>query len=197
MEPSIAFGTPVLEPHDNTDRFGSHAGAAPVEQPWYGSGDAKLAIRQIRAADYPPMQAFVRTLSRETAYKRLMSTRTPSDDELRRWTDIDPSRECAWVALGSTPEGEQLVGVARYAMESPDQADFAIVLADAWQGRGLGRELLTRLVTTARERGVRTLSGTTLSENLGMQSLARRVGFRARRTAGAAFYTTLSLDLLA
>lgn len=154
---------------------------------------ASVRIRHIQAADYPLMKAFVSGLSRDTAYKRLMSPRTPTDDELRRWTAIDNSRECALVALEGATDEERLIGVARYVMESDRDADFAIVLADAWQGRGLGRELLARLVAAARQSGVRQLSGVTLSTNVAMLTLARGLGFSTTRVAGIA--TSVSLEL--
>jgi acetyltransferase len=150
-------------------------------------------IRAIRADDYPLLLAFVRGLSRATAYKRLMSGRTPADAEVRSWAEIDPQRECALVALAE----DHIVGVARYVIESPEATDFAIVLADGWQGRGLGRELLQRLVAAARRQGVRRLTGTALTENRAMLALAHRLGFRTRRAPGAAFATLLALDLSA
>jgi acetyltransferase len=152
---------------------------------------AEAAIRPIRTADFPLLLAFVRGLSRDTGYKRLMSPRTPPDDEIRRWCEIDRERECALVA---TAEG-RIVGVARYGLESAVEADFAIVLADAWQGRGLGRELLQRLIAAARLNGVHRLVGSTLTENTGMLKLAAGLGFVRRRAPRAAFATLLALDL--
>lgn len=155
---------------------------------------APVTFRSIRASDLALLRGFVRKLSRDTAYKRLLSGRTPSEEELARWTAIDPAREAAVVATTGRGPDERLVGVARYVMESPDDTDFAIVLADAWQRRGLGRALLERLVAMARVHGVRRLSGLTLSTNIPMLSLGRALGFRARRQADA-FTTMLTLDL--
>ncbi|MDB5858729.1 MAG: GCN5-like N-acetyltransferaser [Ramlibacter sp.] len=67
------------------------------------------------------------------------------------------------------------------------------MLTDAWQGRGLGRERLQRLILAARIHGVRRLTGTTLTENVAMLLLARRLGFTTRRAPGAAFATPLEL----
>jgi acetyltransferase len=152
---------------------------------------ATATIRAIRADDYPLLRSFVRGLSRQTAYRRLMSGRMPPDEEIRRWAEIDEKRECALVALA---EG-RIVGVARYATESPDETDFAVVLADAWQGKGLGRQLMERLIAEARRRGLRRLTGTTLSENVAMVALARSLGFTTRRAPGGAFATLLAVDL--
>lgn len=155
-----------------------------------------IPLRSIRAADLPLLREFVSRLSPGTGYKRLLSGRKPTEEELQRWTAIDASREAAVVATSCGPDGERLVGVARYVMQSPHETDFAIVLADDWQGQGLGRNLMTRLIDAAREHGVRKLSGITLSTNMAMRSLARAMGFRATRLPDATVLM-LSLDLSA
>jgi acetyltransferase len=130
------------------------------------------------------MRQFVGTLSSDTGYRRLLSPRTPTDDELRRWTDIDTSRECALVAVTIGGDEPRIAAVARYVHEADGDADFAIVVHDAWQGRGVGRQLLTRLIAAARLDGVRRLTGITLAENRAMLSLARALGFRLSRSSG-------------
>lgn len=146
---------------------------------------AGLILRQIRQDDLPLLSDFVHGLSPTTSYRRLLSGRTPTQEELRRWTAIDPSRECAIVALTSESGAERIVAVARYVTESADDTDFAIVVADAWQRRGLGRQLMRKLVDAARLHGIRTLSGITLSTNYAMISLARESGFHAKRLPDA------------
>ncbi|HEX6704089.1 MAG TPA: GNAT family N-acetyltransferase [Albitalea sp.] len=155
-----------------------------------------VTIRPIRKSDFELEKAFVQGLSANTGYQRLMSPRTPSDEELRRWTDVDPSREAALIATTVVDGRETQMGVARYVVvDETGVAEFAIVLGDRWQGRGLGRELLSRLVDAAQQSGVTRLFGTTLSDNGPMLALARRQGFRARREAGSAFITMLTLDM--
>ncbi|WP_309968737.1 GNAT family N-acetyltransferase [Variovorax guangxiensis] len=159
---------------------------------WGGLRLSEVRFRSIRAADLGILHSFVHHLSPETGYKRLLSPRTPSDDELRRWSAIDPATECALVAVVGPEDQEELIGVARFVVESPGEADFAIVLADAWQGLGLGRELMSRLVDAARLWGLRKVRGDVLATNTGMIALARRSGFAARRSG---IVSTLSLDL--
>ncbi|HYE39402.1 MAG TPA: GNAT family N-acetyltransferase [Ramlibacter sp.] len=153
---------------------------------------APVTFRPIGAGDLQLLRQFVRGLSRETAYKRLLSGRTPTEEELGRWTAIDPSREAAVVATIEADGEECLIGVARYVMQSRDDTDFAIVVADAWQRRGVGRALMARLIDQAREHGIRRLAGITLASNGAMLSLAREFGFRLERQSMA---TTLTLDL--
>ena len=135
-------------------------------------------------------------LSRDTSYQRLMSARTPTEAELRRWTDIDREREGAMIATVFVGGREKQIGVARYVIESgDDRAEFAIVLNDAWQGSGLGRQLMSALIDLARHSGIRQLFGTTFSENAAMLALARRLGFKPSRVPGAGFLTMLKLAL--
>jgi RimJ/RimL family protein N-acetyltransferase len=158
---------------------------------------AVVAIRPIRAADLQLEREFVAGLSRTTGYQRLMSTRTPSLEELHRFTEIDRSREAALIATTEVDGRERQVGVARYVKDEskPGEAEFAIVLADAWQGRGLGRTLLASLIDAARRDGVQRLVGTTLSENEGMLRLARRLGFSVALDRNSPSVTNLALEL--
>jgi GNAT superfamily N-acetyltransferase len=70
------------------------------------------------------------------------------------------------------------VGVARFVREPgrPEVAEAAVTVVDAWQGRGLGRVLLSRLAGRAREEGVREFTATLLTDNRAMLSLFRELG---------------------
>ena len=93
---------------------------------------------------------------------------------------------------------ERQIGVARYVKESTSgDAEFAIVLSDDWQGRGLGTKLLASLLVAAKSQGVQRLIGMTLSDNDGMLALARKQGFKLAKDPGSATITNLTLDLAA
>jgi acetyltransferase len=95
---------------------------------------------------------------------------------LARFTQLDYPRELALVALH--PEKDEFIAVARYAPRAGGQsAEFALVVADDWQGRGLGRALLERLCAAARDAGYDALYGYILADNEDMLKLARRLGF--------------------
>ena len=164
---------------------------------WTTRDGKPVTIRPIRAADFELERAFVDGLSNATGYQRLMSTRRLSDEEVRRFTDIDPERELALIATTPIDGKERQIGVARYVMDerSPGEAEFAIVLADEWQHCGLGTRLLGSLVDAARARGLRRLVATTQSTNNGMLALARRLGFRLALNPASAAITDLTLDL--
>jgi acetyltransferase len=95
---------------------------------------------------------------------------------LARFTQLDYDRELALVALD--PEESNFVAVGRYA-PNPDgkTAEFALTVADAWQGKGLGRALLERLCEAARAAGYEALYGHILADNRDMLDLAARLGF--------------------
>jgi acetyltransferase len=163
---------------------------------WVARDGTPVLLRPIEPGDFELERQFVAGLSRNTGYQRLMSARRPTEAELRRWTDIDPELEGAMVATITVDGREQQIGVARYVREPGESAaEFAIVLGDAWQGAGLGRQLLSALIDHARQQGIGQLFGTTFSDNLGMLGLAQRLGFRRSRVAGAGFLTMLRLTL--
>ena len=162
---------------------------------WRGADGTPVTLRPIDAHDFALEQAFVTGLSPMTGYKRLLSARRLSLEEIRRFTEIDPECEFAMIATTVEDGKERQVGVARYVKENcSDQAEFAIVLSDDWQGRGLGNELLASLIEAARQHGVHRLCGTTMSENKEMLGLARKLGFRSEIGAPAS-ETRLTLDL--
>ena len=165
---------------------------------WTAADGTFVLVRPIDPDDFELEREFVAGLSPRTRYQRLMSARTPQVAELHRWTRIDAEREGALIATVDSDGHERQIGVARYAMDDvEDEAEFAIVIDDAWQGRGLGAHLLSALIDLARRSGLRRVYGTTFSENKAMLGLARRLGFKRSLEPGAGFLTGLSLELLA
>ena len=171
----------------------------PMCETWVAADGTVIIIRPISAADLALEQEFVDGLSASTGYQRLMSARRPSFEEFRRFTDINPERELALIAITPVHGRERQIGVARYVKEesSTNDAEFAIVLSDDWQGRGLGTTLLGSLLVAAKRDGVRRLVGTTMSENRGMLALGRKLGFRLAPDPGSATITNLTVDLAA
>ena len=88
----------------------------------------------------------------------------------------DYDRELALVALD--PASGEFVGVGRFAPNADGEtAEFALTIADAWQGRGVGRALLERVCDCARDAGYKTLFGHILNANRDMLGLAERLNF--------------------
>ena len=61
---------------------------------------------------------------------------------------------------------------------NPGEAEFAVLVSDAWQHQGLGTELLRRLIEIGRDEKLTSLSGVVLAENHAMQHICRKVGFK-------------------
>ena len=148
----------------------------------------RVQVRPIERSDLELERRFVAGLSARTGYLRLLSMRKPTSAELERWTAVDPAREIAIVAIATVGGTEQEIGVARCAVDDdePSRWDFAIVVADACQGRGLGEAMLQLLIERADGSGVPALSSIVLAENRGMLALARKLGFTVRPEPGGA-----------
>jgi len=159
-----------------------------------------LSVRPIRPEDAALERRFVNGLSEESRYFRFfyrLHELTPQ--MLARFTQVDYDREMALVAIApdaSVPEGERFVGVARYiATPDGESAEFAIVVADDWHGRGVGRGLMERLVASARKRGFARLSGTVLRSNRAMLRFVERFGFAVADDPQDADQANATLDL--
>ncbi len=101
---------------------------------------------------------------------------TLSDSQLDYLADLDNRDRLAWCALEAGDDVHTGAGIARYMRlpDEPDVAEFAITIVDAYQGRGLGKILLGRLVESARENGIRILRGYVLPGNSGMLRLGKQ-----------------------
>lgn len=156
-----------------------------------------IVIRPIHPDDDALESAFIRGLSRDSRYNRLLSGRKLTPQEIRRLTRIDYGREMAFIAL--TPDGGQaaLLGVARYVRDSDgDGAEFALVVADAWQRKGIGSLLLNTLLRHAHAAGIARLHGITFATNQAMQNLARKLGFVQRSDPHDATVRQVEITLL-
>ncbi|MGJ7529932.1 N-acetyltransferase family protein [Variovorax sp. GB1P17] len=166
---------------------------------WQLSDGTSVRIRPIRAEDFDMHSAFVAGLSNETGFHRLLSPRKPQPDELWRMTHIDYDRELALIATTEVDGTEQQMGVVRYVRgdtpETAATAEFAVVIADAWQHHGVAAKLMRKLIDAAAEAGVKQLSDITLYDNMGMLALARKLGFKLQRDPGNPNVTRLLLAL--
>ena len=138
---------------------------------------ARVRVRPIRPEDAELELRFFRGLSERSRYHRFMQHLPDLPARmLARFTQLDYDRELALVAL--EPRGGEFIAVGRYAPNADGtSAEFALTVADAWQGKGLGSALLKRLCHAAREAGYQALYGYILADNREMRELAHRLGF--------------------
>lgn len=153
----------------------------------YFKDGSPYIIRPIRPEDAAPLQEFTRQLSEHTRYMRFISfMRELSPRTLARYTQVDYHRELALVATvwEADPDHpgelrEAIIGVARYLLNTDgESAEYALVIGDAWQRRGLGIQLMTALVDAARKQGLKVIEGLVLGNNRPMLALMGRLGFR-------------------
>jgi GNAT superfamily N-acetyltransferase len=141
--------------------------------------DISVATRPVQPDDEERFVRLWPRLSKETRYRRFHAPlHSLPRSALRRLVQVDHDDREAVVAL----VGGEVVGVARYDRSPADRtaAEFAVVVEDAWQNMGIGRQLLTELTALAARRGVRVLTATVQVDNDRMVWLIRRLLPRAR-----------------
>jgi acetyltransferase len=129
-------------------------------------------IRPLEPHDAARVQAFVRALSPQSRRERYFSAiRELAPRQLERTLSPAPG-DLSLAAF----DGDTMVALAECA-----GGEFAVVVADAWQARGLGRRLMARVVNEARRQSLPALHGLVRKGNRAMLHLARSLGFRAAR----------------
>ncbi|MBC8161997.1 MAG: GNAT family N-acetyltransferase, partial [Roseiflexaceae bacterium] len=165
---------------------------------WQLKGGGPVTIRPIRPEDEPQMVDFHKALSEQSVYYRFFRSitfdRRIEHERLARVCFLDYDRELALVAVQQTAgKDTRIIGVGRLSHQrGSDDAEFALLIADGFQGHGLGTELLTRLVDIGRREQFRRIVGYMLPENRGMIRVAERLGFRIKHALDLA---TATLDL--
>jgi acetyltransferase len=165
---------------------------ARYEQVWPLRGGGEYVVRPIHPDDASMLQELVQRLSPESRYSRFVSSiRELSPAMLARFTLIDYDREMALVAVyrerspqagGDIIETERIVGVSRY-ITNPDQSscEFSLVVADDFNGKGLGSRLMESIMDMARDKGLSEIDGLVLASNTGMLKLMKGLGFVIKR----------------
>lgn len=143
---------------------------------------SEVVVRSIRPDDAPLLQDFVRGLSaRSRRFRFFAALAELSAAQLQRFVNVDRTRGLALVALSERRGRIDIVAEARCAFEQEsDNAEFAIAIADDFQRRGLGTQLVKRLLGVAWRKGVRRVFGEIKSDNRAMLAFATRLGFRLR-----------------
>jgi len=163
-------------------------------QVWPMPGGGEYAIRPIRPDDAQMLQGLMQHLSAESRYFRFVSSIAELPPTmLARFTLIDYDREMALVAVakertpgddGAMVETQRIVGVSRY-ITNPDQSscEFGLVVADDFNGKGLGSRLMLSIMDVAREKGLSEIDGLVLANNPAMLKLMRSLGFSVKTYA--------------
>ncbi len=149
---------------------------------WIWQGEA-ITLRPIRPEDEAQHRRFLEQLDPSDIRLRVFySRRTIEHSELARLTQIDYTREMAFIATRPIAgDGEETLGTVR-ALVDPDNiaAEFGVIVRSDIQGGGLGHRLMVKLIDYLRAHGTQRIVGTVLRENTGMLALAQRLGFQER-----------------
>ena len=127
----------------------------------------------------------------------MQSLRELTPAMLEHFTHPDYDHEMALIAIVSYQGNETEIGVARYVKYSDgEHCEFAIAVADPWQGKGVGRLLMQELFSAARANGLKVMEGFVLTTNRAMLRLAKSLGFSAAMHDGDATQVTVTKTLV-
>ncbi len=151
---------------------------------------SQIAIRPIRPEDEPLLVNFHHTLSERSVYMRYfhwmkLEQRT-EHERLTRMCFIDYDRQMAFVAERQDLNSgdRQVVAVGRLVKShTAEEAELAVIVSDRFQKRGIGMEIVRRLVEFARDEKLERVTATVLAENRPMQKIFQRLGFRLNQGA--------------
>jgi acetyltransferase len=171
---------------------------------WVGKDGRRFIFRPIRPEDEPLMVKFHQALSESTVYMRYFHMLSlgyrVSHERLTRICFIDYDREMALVAVShDTPAGDgSIVGVGRLTkIVGTNEAEIAVVVADAFQRLGIGTELLRRLLEIGRDEQLDRIVADMLPENDAMRHLCRKLGFSIDHLpGGTAMHAVLDLSTI-
>ena len=145
----------------------------------------QVLLRPIRPEDEPLEAELIRNLSEETKRFRFFQViKDITHDMLVRFCNIDYDREMAIIAEYTDSSGRKRnVGVGRLIMDpTRKRGEFAVVVADDFQGKGLGTKLIDVLIEIAEEKGLELIYGVVMPENTRMIELCKKLGFEIRYT---------------
>jgi acetyltransferase len=174
--PERSLPSPAIRPYPNQ-----------YVSDWDSKSGVRFTIRPIRPEDEPLIARFHETLSEQSVYLRyiqaLKLSQRVAHGRLARLSFIDYDREMALVAERKDPltGSAELAGIARLIKQhGRNEAEFALLVSDRFQGSGLGTELLRRLLQVGRDERLRLITADILPENRGMQRLCEKLGIGMR-----------------
>jgi acetyltransferase len=159
--------------------------------PWQMEDGRSVTIRPIRPEDEPLMVKFHETLSEQSVYFRYFHmiglSQRVAHERLIRICFLDYDREMALVAEHKDSESGacEILGVGRLSrVHGANEAEFAVLVSDQAQHRGLGTELVRRLLQVGREEKLDRITAEILPENRAMQAICERLGFQLHHSRG-------------
>ncbi len=156
-----------------------------------------VTLRPIRDDDGPRLLAMWDRTSTESRRRRFMGPFNLNEGNVDRFVTLDAAREFAVVASRGRDDAERIVGVSQYIRDPKvaDHAEFAVLVEDSEQGRGIGTALVRAVARQAVDDGITTLEGEVLADNVRMLNLIRELGleFNADRSSAGVVRSDLKL----
>lgn len=148
-------------------------------------GNMSVCIRPVTENDRERILEGLRSMSAETTYRRFFTPKFyPSEAELRYLTEVDGNSHMALGAVDCHRDGTPGIGIARCVrlVKSPSIAEAAIVVIDAYQGKGIGSMLMSAISKYAGAQGIESFRGYVLAENTGVLRYLRALGASGEHT---------------
>jgi len=162
---------------------------------WLMRDGTPVLLRPMKPEDEPLVADFLHKCSDDTIYFRYFKLiKNWTHEMLIRFTQNDYDRELGLMAIGQPPSPEVMMGVTRLVIDRQQRAaEFAVIVADPWQGKGLGPKLIEQVIDIARDQEVKLLWGEVLSENVPMLELAKKAGFTLKRDSAGVVRIEMAL----
>jgi len=166
--------------------------------PWTMKDGTQVILRPIRPEDEPLMVKFHEALSERSVFLRYFQlsklSQRVTHDRLSRICFLDYDRELALVADHTLPDtGEhEILAIGRLSkLDGSNAAEVALLVRDQYQRRGLGIELLRRLIQVARDQHLDSVQAYLLRENIEMRRLIEKLGFQIEPADEAGVHLTI------
>lgn len=146
--------------------------------------NVRLLLRPVKISDEPLVKDFYYALSGKSIYKRFLTIRRqmPHSELQKYFVIIDYTREMAILAVTEHQGQDVIAGIAQYCISGDTlSAEASIVVRDDFQGKGIGLELLSYLVTVAKNEGLHTFTADVLPDNLAILRLIEKLGLQYDR----------------
>ncbi len=142
-----------------------------------------VTIRPIRITDSEMEANFVRALSPQSRHFRFFGgIKELSPQQLKKFCEVDGQHSMAFIATVHDQGREIEIGVSRYTSNSEaGTREMAVTVADEWQQKGLGLQMVEQLIDFAKGHGIKRLYSIGLSNNFAMRELAKDLGMTVKR----------------
>ena len=144
----------------------------------------QVLLRPIKPRDAKMWVDLYNSLSQMTKYYRFFTShQQPTEKMIKMYTDIDYVNNFAIVAILTVNNKEKMIGVARYVLDPPpDSAELSVVVADAFQAKGLGTKMLWYILEIILKRKIKKIHGEVFLENRAMLQIMQESGFKLSKT---------------